>query len=125
MQQSGVERGDGGFLAAMLRAGRGKDAADLADQGTLHPQATGLIEEAAHLRGHVAETGRRAENDRIILGEFIDRGDRGLLVELEISGLCNLRRNRFRYALDGDAGTGNGLGTVSNGLSHFLDMTIG
>src|SRR3546814_2386216 len=45
-------------------------------------QAAGLVEEIAHLRGHVAEAGRRAEDNGIVVGQFLRLGDRRLLVEL-------------------------------------------
>ncbi len=36
----------------------------------LSPQAAGLVEEVAHLRRHVAEAGRRAEDDGVVLGQL-------------------------------------------------------
>src|SRR5262249_47810498 len=53
MQERGVEAGDRRLLAAVLRAGAGKDAGDLADQRALDPQAARLIEEVPHLGAHV------------------------------------------------------------------------
>ena len=81
-----MKRRDGGFLAAVLRAGRGEDAADLADERAFHPQPAGLVEEVAHLAGHVAEARRRAEDDGVVVAQLVRRGDRRLLVELDAIG---------------------------------------
>src|SRR5689334_13376386 len=43
MEQGGVDGEDGRFLAAMLRRRRGEDTADLANEGTLGPEAAGLV----------------------------------------------------------------------------------
>ena len=85
---------------------RGEDAADLADQRALHPQAAGLVEEVAHLRRHVAEAGRRAEDDRVVIGELVDGGDRRRLVELDAGLPGDLLRHQLRHALDVDLGAG-------------------
>ena len=49
-----------------------------------HPQAARLVEEVLHLRGHVAVAGRRAEDDGVVIGQFVDAGDRRGLVDLEV-----------------------------------------
>ena len=55
----------------MLRRAGCEDGADLADQGSAHPEAAGLVEEVLHLRRHIAETGRRSENDGVVIGELL------------------------------------------------------
>ena len=87
MQQHDVGRQDRRLLAAMLAAGRGKDATDLADQLVLAPEPPGPIQEILHLCGHVAEAGRRADDDRVVVGELGNGRDRRRLVEL-VARLC-------------------------------------
>ncbi len=58
VRQRGPGRTDGVFLAA-AGAGGGEDAAYLAVQRAGSPQPAGLIEEGAHLPGHIAEAGWR------------------------------------------------------------------
>jgi hypothetical protein len=57
------------YLPAVLGGRRGEDAADFADQRPLDPKRAGLVEEVAHLCRHVAEAGRRAEDNRVVVGE--------------------------------------------------------
>src|SRR5918996_790791 len=64
VEQGGVEGEDRRLLAAMLRGAAGEHAADLADQTVGNPNAAGAVEKGAHRRRHVAEPGRRAEDDR-------------------------------------------------------------
>src|SRR3546814_3672726 len=94
-------------LPILLGGGRGEGAADLADQRALGPQAAGLVEEVTHLGRHVAETRRRAEDDRVIARQLVDRGDRRLLVELHAGLLGHFARHQFRYAPEGHLGAGN------------------
>src|SRR6184192_197830 len=80
VQKRVVKGGEGGLLPAVLTRGAAEDAADLADERAAHPLRPRLVEEVAHLRGHVAETSRRTEHDAIVLLELIgDRERRGLL----------------------------------------------
>jgi hypothetical protein len=62
------------LLAAVLGAGRREHAADLADRRAFDPEATGLVEEAANLRGHVAEPGGCAEDDALIVRQLRRHG---------------------------------------------------
>src|ERR1017187_9161947 len=62
VQQRGMKTRNGGFLAAVLRAGRSKHATNFSDQRTLAPQSAGLVEEIAHLGSHVSKTRWSAEN---------------------------------------------------------------
>ena len=57
-----------------------EDAAYLAVQRAGSPQAAGLIEEGAHLPGHIAEAGRRAEDNAVIVRQLLRAGDRRLLM---------------------------------------------
>src|SRR5262245_38363615 len=82
MQKDNVGGREGGLLAAVLTSGRGEDAADAAHQCVPRPQPAGLIQEILHLRGHIAEAGGRADDDRVIVGEFGDGRERCGLIEL-------------------------------------------
>src|SRR5438874_629001 len=104
VQKRVVERGEGGLLPAVLTRGAAEDAADLADERAAHPLRPRLVEEVAHLCGHVAETGRRAEHDAVVLLELIGDRERCGLLELEPRGARNVRRRQLRDALDGHLG---------------------
>jgi hypothetical protein len=43
---------------------------------------------AGHLRGHAAKAGAGADDDRVVVGQIVDGGDRGSLVELEVRALA-------------------------------------
>lgn len=62
------------------------------------------VEEVRHLRGHTTEAGAGADDDRVVIGEIVDLGDRGGLIDLVIGGLCDLGRHQLRHALDVDGG---------------------
>ena len=119
-----MHAGQRGFLAAVLAGGGTKGAADLADQRAGEPQAAGLIEEVAHLRRHVAETRRRADDDRVIIGEFARRGNRCGLVGLQARGGGDIIGDEFGYPLDGDAGAGNLGRAGGDGVGERLHMAI-
>ena len=108
----------------MLHPGRDKDAADLADQLALRPEAAGLVEEIPHLRRHVAEAGRRAEDDRVVVGQLFGRRDRRGLVELDMGLFGDVARHQLRHALDRDFRTGDRSRTVGDGTGHRLDMAV-
>ena len=74
-----MEAQDSGLLAAVLRAGAGENAADFADERTLHPELAGLIEETAHLGVHISEPCWRPEDNGIRIGELVNRGDGDVL----------------------------------------------
>ena len=57
-----------------------RNAAYLAVQRARGPQAAGLIEEGAHLPGHIAEAGRRAEDNAVIIRQLLRAGDLRLLM---------------------------------------------
>ena len=90
-----MERGDGGFVAAMLGAGGSEHRAYLAHQLALRPEAAGLVEEGAHLAGHVAEAGRAAEDDGVVVGQFLDGGDRMFEIGLGTDAGQGLQRSWF------------------------------
>ncbi len=58
--------------------------------------------EARHLARHPAEPCAGANDDCVIVFEFVDSRDFGLLVELEMRCLCNFKRRGFWNAADGD-----------------------
>ena len=97
---------NGAFLPAMLGGGGGEHAADFADQLALKPQAAGLVEEVFHLGGHVAETGRHADDDGVIFGQLVDSRNRGGLIELEMDAFGHIFGHQFRHALYHGFGTG-------------------
>ena len=105
-------------------ADEAKHRADLADERALHPQASRLIHEVAQLRRDVAEPRAAAEYDGVIVGQLIDRGDRRLLVELEVRFPGHFFRHQFRHPLHVDLGAGR-LGPFRHGVRHLLDMSVG
>lgn len=112
------------FLPAVLGRGRGEGAADLAVQGTLGPEAAGLIEEVGHLRGHPAKARAGADDDGVVIGEVLDLGDGGSLIELVIRRLRDGFGHQFRHALDVDGGAGLAR-ALCDGIRHRLDVTVG
>src|SRR5262249_22538593 len=90
MKQVGDDREQGGLLAAVLGGCRGKRTTDFAVQRAFHPQAAGLIEKIRHLRGNAAEARAGPDNDSVVVRKLIDLRDRGGLIELVVSGLCDL-----------------------------------
>ncbi|MNT30844.1 hypothetical protein D3C72_1666560 [compost metagenome] len=123
VQEGGDEAENGGFLAAVLGGGRREGRADFADQLATEPQATGLVPEIAHLRRHRAETRAGADDDRIVIRQFVHRRHRSRLVQLEVGGLGNLFRNEFGNALDHGFRAGR-LHALGNRIGHFLDMAV-
>src|SRR5690606_24644983 len=96
----------GRLLTAVLGVGGGEGTADLAVQCAARPQAAALVKEAGHLRGHPAEAGTGADDDRVVPGEFLDTGDRGRLVELEPGLAGDLLGHELGNAADVDLGAG-------------------
>ncbi len=86
------------FTAAAGAGGR-EDAAYLAVQRAGSPQAAGLIEEGAHL-AHIAEAGRRAEDNAVIVRQLLRAGDRRLLMLFAPCFGKGLRRHGFRHAFN-------------------------
>ena len=123
MQQHGMGGQNRAFLPAMLGGTGSKHAADFADQLALKPQGAGLVEEVFHLGGHIAETGRHADDDGIVFGQFIDGGNRGGLVELEMDALGHVFGHQFGHALDDRFGTGLAH-AFGHGRGHGFDMAI-
>ena len=105
-------------------AGRGECAADLAVQRALGPEAAGLVEEVRHLRRHAAEAGAGADDDGVVVGEVVDLGDRGGLIELVVRGLGDRFGHQLRHALDVDGGAGFAR-ALGDGVRHALDVTVG
>src|SRR5579875_2572383 len=107
MQKRDVERQNRAFLPAVLRGGRGEHAAELANQLALCPKWPRLVEKVAHLRRHVSESGRRAENNGVVIRKFFDSSNRCRLIQLGARLSCDVRRHNFRYALNGNRGARN------------------
>ena len=47
-----------------------------------------------------------ADDDRVVIGEFVDFGDRRGLIDLVVGGLGDIGRHQFGHALDVDGGAG-------------------
>ncbi len=124
MQQVGDDREQGRLVAAVLRGRRGEGGADLAVQGAARPQATRLIEEVGHLRGHPSKPGADADDDRVVVRQVVDRRHRSGLIQLVMGRLGDLRRDQFGHALDVDRGAGRA-GALGDGFGHLLDVTVG
>jgi len=123
VQKVGDNRKQRHFLSAMLGSGRSEGTAYLADQRALHPQAAGLIQECRCLRRDAPESGRRADNNGVVIGKLGDHGNRRLLVQLEVSGLGDLLWHGFRNPLDVDRGA-RGARAFGDGFRHRFDMAI-
>jgi hypothetical protein len=107
------------------RAGAGKDAADLADQPTLDPESTSLVQEVPHLRRHVAEAGGGAKDDGIVIAQFLGRSNGRGLVELRASLLGHIGRHGFRHTLEGDFDARNRACAFGNRVGHCFDVAVG
>ena len=88
------------------------------------PEPTGLIEEVAHLRCHVAETGRGADNDGIIVDQFVDGRDLGRLIALVPRVVGHRIGNQLGNSLNRNEGT-RLAGPFRHGIGHRLDMAPG
>ncbi len=91
----------------------------------LDPQRSGLIEEVPHLRAHIAEAGRRAENDAVVFGEFLRVGDGGRLIHLHAGGAHHLFGHQLRHALDADMHAFDGTRAMGHGIGQGLGVTVG
>ena len=111
------------LVAAVLRRAGGEGAAHLSNQGAAQPQSPGLLPEAAHRGGHAPEAGRRPDDDRVVIGEILDLGDRRGLVELEVGRLGDFFRHVLRNALDVHLGAGR-FGAFGDRVGHRFDMAI-
>src|SRR5699024_5474361 len=101
-----------------------KYAGHLAYQGAIGPQTAGLIEKVAHLSGHVAEARRGAEDDGIVIGQFLGSGDRSLLVPLAACTLAEFFIHRVRDPLYGYLDAITAARTFGDAVCHGLDMAI-
>jgi hypothetical protein len=121
--QGGPGRGNGHLLSA-AGTGGGEDAGHLAGQCTLGPQPAGLVEEVAHLPGHVAEAGWRAEDDCIVIDQFRRAGHLGLLIGLAPGSGKSAGIHGFRYPFDGDLGACDAARALGDRLGHGFDMSV-
>src|SRR4028119_573742 len=99
-----------GFVTA-ASAGAGEDAPHFTDQSALLPEATGLVEEVAHLCRHVPETCRGAEDEGVVIGKFAWCGDGGVLVKFAAILSDGLFVHGFGHAFEGDLNAIDGTGT--------------
>ena len=84
----------------MLTAGRGKNAANLAHQTVVRPQAAALVEEILHLCSHVAEARWRADDDGVVLGQLGNGSDIRRLRRPVARLACDVLRNELRHPFD-------------------------
>ena len=89
------------------------------------PERPGLVEEVPHLRGHVAEAGRRAEDDGVVVGELLRVGDRRRLIDLHAGAAHDLLRHQLGHALDGDLHAVDGAGAMRDRIGQRLDVAVG
>src|SRR5690606_12996988 len=123
MQQVGMDPHQGGFLATMLCGGGREGGSDLPVQSALRPQAAGLVEEAGHLRRHAAIARTSADDDRVVIDEFVDLRDRCPLVELVavLDGIA--LGNEVWYAPD--VYRSAGCASAFRGrFGHLFDMSV-
>jgi hypothetical protein len=66
----------------------------------------------------------RAEDDRVVVREFVDRRDRHLLVDLCPDRGGAVSGNGLGHALDDDVRAGHAACTFCNGLRHRFDVTV-
>src|SRR6516165_1266219 len=109
----------------MLGGGAGEHAADRTDQRAHYPEATGLVEEVAHLRAHVAEARGRSKDDGVVVRELIHGRDARGLVQLHAGFLGDLLRHQLGNALDRDLSARYRASSFGNRLGHLLNVTIG
>src|SRR3954463_9890306 len=83
----------------------------------------GPVEKGCHLRREppVADTG--PDDDGVVGRQFLDRGDRGRLVELVAALAGHLLRHSFGNALHVDFGP-SGARPFGDGISHTLDVAV-
>ena len=75
------------------------------------------------MRGHVAEPGGRAEDDRVIVGKLVHRRDRRRLIDLEVGFLRYVFRHQLGHPLDRHVGAGT-LRAFGDRLGHCFDMSV-
>ena len=121
--QRGPGAGDRHFLAA-ASAGGGENAAQLVDQGTLGPQAACLVQEGAHLAGHIAKAGGHAKQNRVVVGQLGRACYVGCLIGLATRVLENVFRHGLWHTLDGDFCAADAACTFGHGIGHGFDVTV-
>ena len=110
------------FLAA-AGAGRAKHAGQLAVQRPGCPQTAGLIEEGAHLSGHIAETGRGTKDDGVVLRQLLRRGD-GRVLRFPACFGKNFCLHGFRHAFHDHFNAIYLVCPFGDGMRHGLDVSV-
>ena len=121
--QQGLDEGhERGFLTAVLGGCGTKHPAGLADEAAAHPDLAGGVQELAHLPAHVAEAGRRAENDGVGVLELLQGAHRhrgqGLLRLGRMHFFEDIVRERFRDAAQRRDHARHLMHAFGHGLGH-------
>ena len=122
MQERGVERRDRHFPPAVLALRAGEDAPDLAEQRVLRPERTGLVEEVPHLRAHVPESRRHAEDDALVVAELERVRDGRPLVELVVVLPGDVVGDELGDALDVHIRARDFRGSLGLCVGHLFDV---
>lgn len=120
MVGQGAHGRDAGRLLTSARRGRGdEETRVLSPQATLHPLLARVVDEGLPLSRKVAVASRDAEEECIVLLEYLgcDVGD-GLGLWWGVHGLEDLLRQSL-----GDSGTGNVLLVTGNGYTVTGGLT--
>jgi hypothetical protein len=82
MVQKRWKKGQYGCFIAAASACGAKNTGDFANPFPLHPERAGLIQKRPHLTAHVCKSRRDAKDNRIKIGQFVDCGHGGVLINL-------------------------------------------
>src|SRR5471030_1579997 len=93
-------------------------------QSAAGPQPPRLVEEGCHLRGYAAVAGRCANDDGVVVRQFVDCSNWRLLVQFEVAALSDCLRHRLRHPLDLHT-CAAGARAFRHCASHLLDVAIG
>src|SRR5690606_14119820 len=111
------------FLTA-AGAGGGEDAADLAMELALSPEATSLVQERTHLAGHVAEAGRGTEDNSVVVCQFFRVRHLGALIGLATGIQKGFIGHGLRDTLDNNIGPINTASAFGHGIGHGLNVAV-
>ncbi len=93
-------------------------------QGARGPQAASAVPEGAHLAGHIAEARRRADQDSVVLRQYVRRCFWGRLIGFSAHLGETLGVHGFRHAPDVDFDARNAARAFRYRIRHGFDMSI-